>query len=150
MERHPVGTYLLLQYPLVLGGWHAVGRVLQTPGEEDNVVWVDYNGGGVHLPQMYREDEVGPAEDLAAHGFCGTCRGFGVPEDVPPSGTFLGVVDDDRPSCPECGGSGRTAVRVEVHRARDESRVNATVDSKAVEAITCDACRWALTPQPHA
>lgn len=148
------GTFVLLTYPDILGGWHQVGRVVAeahpdgiAPPDVD-IFWIDYNGGGVHLPQMYRADDIRPLtdDDLDVHALCPGCKGFGLDPEVPAATTIQEIMGD-RPPCPECGGSGRTIIRVDVLRGQGESRIDAVLDTEAAEAVPCPACRAAFTPQ---
>lgn len=83
-------------------------------------VWLDVCMLGQHLPQMYRQDEVrglaaGRCERL---GLCPDCLGFGDMSRAPVTEVLLaarGIDQVERP-CPNCGGTGRPAVRITVRR----------------------------------
>lgn len=145
-----VGEFVLLAQNSVLGGWHAVGRVAAAPGLLDQTVWVDYNGGGVHLPQMYRWEEMDVLdirpEALAHHGFCEACKGFGVDSSEVFDGS-LQTIMADRAFCEACGGTGVTSIKITARsRSTSLSFIQFSVDEEAVKAIACETCRAARTP----
>ena len=83
-------------------------------------VWLDVCVIGQHLPQMYRQGELSEltAEDCAGLGLCADCLGFGDMDDSP-AGDLLAAargVDQVRRPCPNCGGTGRPALRVGIRR----------------------------------
>lgn len=128
-------------------------------------LWLDVCVIGQHLPQMYRKDEVREldAPGCARLGLCPDCLGFG---DLSPGAArdalaaARGIDQVSRP-CPNCGGSGRPAVRAAV--TRDASGVTGSVrplpheyvpplddagrDLMAVFDVSPDTCLACAMPQ---
>lgn len=82
--------------------------------------WLDVCMYGQHLPQLYGQDEAfvlaaGGCERL---GLCPGCLGFGDLDPEPVTGVLAAArgIDQVREPCPDCGGSGRPAMRVTVTR----------------------------------
>lgn len=97
--------------------------------------WLDVCVLGQHLPQMY---PVGEAHELTAEacpqfGLCPDCLGFGDMGSEQPTlpWELARGIDEVSNPCPNCGGTGRPALRVKVTRSR-----GSTVGS--------------ITPLPHA
>jgi hypothetical protein len=83
-------------------------------------VWVDVCILGQHLPQSYQGTEIHPldADRCARLGLCPDCLGFGDLNPVPAAGMLAaarGIDEVDRP-CPNCGGTGRPALRITLTR----------------------------------
>lgn len=83
-------------------------------------VWLDVCILGQHLPQMYATGDI---RELAAAGcgrlgLCEDCLGFGDLDRTPVTDALRAArgVDQVKQLCPNCGGSGRPAIRVTVHR----------------------------------
>lgn len=81
--------------------------------------WLDVCILGQHLPQMYAADEITELhpDGCARLGLCPDCQGWG---DTAPASTVLGLargIDEVAKPCPNCGGSGRPALRVSVNRS---------------------------------
>lgn len=83
-------------------------------------VWLDVCILGQHLPQMYAKDEAREltADGCARLGLCPDCLGFGDMNRTPATDPLTAArgVDEVKRPCPNCGGSGRPAVRVAVRR----------------------------------
>ncbi len=81
-------------------------------------VWLDVCILGQHLPQMYRKDEARElrAEDCARLGLCPDCLGFGDTAAYRFANALFVArgADEVQQPCPNCGGTGRPAVRVTV------------------------------------
>jgi hypothetical protein len=82
--------------------------------------WLDVCILGQHLPQMYSNGDIRilTSENCPALGLCPECFGFGDMDD-PPADNFLSLarsIDQMANLCTTCGGSGRPAIRVSVHR----------------------------------
>ena len=137
-------------YVMVMSGiLHFAGRVACGAGvllpPTKGRVNLDVNVLGNHLPQFYRPEECTPIVDvdLAAHGLCPECLGFGLttmddfatPDDVL-SGRH-GTV------CPDCGGSGRVGVKVTITHSVDGATASVDVDVTEMYAVTCAECRRA-------
>lgn len=124
---------------------HVSARVLTVPHNptapdplpDDTVVWINVNVRGSHLPQMYRLHELGPLDaDVAAyHGLCVSCLGFGY---APVGGEDL---------CGQCMGTGAPSMTAMRFESPGMIEVAATIDTEMVNAIQCDVCRMAGTPQ---
>jgi hypothetical protein len=84
--------------------------------------WLDVCILGQHLPQMYQDGELNDltAEDCSRLGLCPDCLGFGDTNPVKlGAGEALMAargIDEMKRPCPNCGGSGRPALRVTVRR----------------------------------
>lgn len=113
------GTLVLV---LVGGTFHCAASVIQ-PAEPEGLVWLNVNTLGVHLPQMYRHDEITPIyapSEIVTHGICLACWGLGTAE------WFVREPDPGR--CFSCNGTGRLADI-------------ATID------LDCEQCHKAFTPE---
>jgi hypothetical protein len=110
-------TYWVLSGPLPCGATALPEEAMGQPRQ--GTVWVDVCIMGQHLPQMYPYNELHDLarEDCAGLGLCEDCLGLG---DLSPAGALGGLVryvDDAARPCPGCAGSGRSALRVVVHRS---------------------------------
>ena len=83
--------------------------------------WLDVCIIGQHLPQMYADGELRELEPdgCARLGLCPDCLGFG---DLGPSGAAHALqaargVDQVAQPCPNCGGTGRPALRITIDRS---------------------------------
>jgi hypothetical protein len=87
--------------------------------ERKGTRWVDMCSMGQHLPQMYQAAEIHPLtrENCARLGLCEDCLGWGDTGPVPQGiGGLARSLDEVRTACPNCGGSGRPALRVVIRR----------------------------------
>jgi hypothetical protein len=86
----------------------------------DGRVWLDVCILGQHLPQMYARDEANDlrADDCERLGLCPDCLGFGDLDRSPVTDPLTAArgIDQVKRPCPNCGGSGRPAIRVTVRR----------------------------------
>lgn len=86
----------------------------------DGRVWLDMCTLGQHLPQMYPPDDIRDltADGCARLGLCPDCLGFGDLNRIPASDLLAAArgIDEVKQLCPNCGGSGRPALRVTVKR----------------------------------
>jgi hypothetical protein len=86
-------------------------------------VWLDMCMLGQHLPQMHRREEVREltAQECPRLGLCPECLGFGQSGPVILAGieSLARGIDEVQRPCPNCGGSGRPALRVAVERSAD-------------------------------
>lgn len=128
------GSPLVLD--LIVGPMHVAGRALAPLGEDPSVWWVNVNMRGTHLPQTFRITECHPleAEGAAFHGFCVKCLGFGF---------------DGETLCGQCLGSGRPGFSVFAMESQTVTEAIVDIDLTVMEAIRCDVCRAATTPQPR-
>src|SRR4051794_15335986 len=88
--------------------------------------WLDVNIMGQHLPQQYRPTEVQALDPQVARasGLCSTCLGYGTTGANPPPATSIDQLEDP---CEDCGGSGRSALRVTIRRDPGETVGSITV-----------------------
>ena len=131
-----------------LNAIHAVGRWEAPVPDRKDWAWLDVNMGVVHLPQMYRETELDPVTDdnLAYHGFCTNCRGLGITA-VFEHNTMDAVIDGKHgPTCAECGGSGRTFLKIDMHRGERNTLANIEFPENIAASIPCPDCKRAFTP----
>lgn len=131
------------------GMMHAVGRVecgagvmIQAPSP--SYVTLDLCSMGVHLPQIYSRRECKPIEvvKLAEHGLCLTCKGWGL-TSMYDSVESVDVVLEGRHGdvCPDCHGSGRKGVQMDVVRSSSGAQGTVTVADDATDGVTCKVCR---------
>lgn len=82
--------------------------------------WLEVNTLGQHLPQMYPAGDIRPltAQDCPRLGLCPTCLGFGNLDTRPPASwaDLARAIDQAASPCPDCGGTGRPALRVTIRR----------------------------------
>lgn len=99
------------------------------------VAWLDVCIMGQHLPQMYAERDIHglSAEGCESLGLCPDCLGFGDTGGEPGRGIIQQVlrlarsIDEVATLCPGCGGTGRPALRVSVHRSGPETSASIVV-----------------------
>lgn len=134
------------------GVLHAVGRygcgaavLLGEP--RSGMMNLDICLMNVHLPQMYRPDECQPLAQvrLRDHGFCPTCRGWGL-TSMYDRATMDQVLDGQHGAvCSRCGGSGRAGVKVTIIRNVDSTESHVDVDD-SMPPLACELCRSATSP----
>jgi len=93
------------------------GRVLG--GGPGGTVLVDQCTLGQHLPQHYQPGELHPltAEEATGLGLCPACLGYGtVAELCTAESYFPYSADELKDPCGDCGGSGRSHVKVTITR----------------------------------
>jgi hypothetical protein len=111
-------SFWVVSGPGIPCGARELGSELLGPAPE-GTVWLDVCVIGSHLPQMYRVGEVSglAPEECPQLGLCAHCLGFGDMEGSTLLDALARGVNETGGSCPECGGSGRPAVRVSVQRS---------------------------------
>lgn len=146
------GDYVLVDAMMM----HAVGRVgcgaavLLGPPPSPEFVVLDLCAMGQHLPQNYRRAECTPLidDDLAAHGLCTTCRGWGL-TSMYDHGTVDQVLDGQAGDvCPDCGGSGRKGITITVNREPGKVEGHIDMAPDAADGVTCELCATAYASQP--
>jgi hypothetical protein len=86
-------------------------------------VWLDVCILGQHLPQMFKEHTIRKltADSCPKLGICSDCFGFGdLNEEITELSELARGVDRLEKPCPNCGGTGRPALRITVSRSADE------------------------------
>lgn len=87
-------------------------RVAGSAGEDR--VWIDMCALGQHVPQMYHTKDLNQLtrEQCARLALCEDCLGYGDLSATPGEWPALARrIDEVATPCPNCGGSGRPAVR---------------------------------------
>jgi hypothetical protein len=99
----------------VLAGFTVAGRVLAG----GDLILVDQCTIGQHLPQWYRPGElrVLTAEEAPRLGLCAACLGYGTTAQLCTADSYFPYSADElEDPCPDCGGSGRSHVKVTITR----------------------------------
>jgi len=103
-------------------GARRLGDSVLGPAQKGRV-WLDVCILGQHLPQMYRDAELGDLtpEGCARLGLCPDCLGFGDMSPAVVTDALLAArgIDEVKRPCPGCGGTGRPALRITVTRSPD-------------------------------
>lgn len=139
------GDYVMVES----GVLHAVGRyacgaaMLLGGPPPTGIAALDVCLLGTHLPQMYQEDQCTPIADVdvASHGFCVTCKGWGLIEMFDYAQSVDQVLDGKAGvGCTDCGGSGRKGITVTVERTPEALEGTTSIAADAGDGVTCELC----------